>query len=363
MRICAWQNRTTEAVHAGGIFGGVHIHVVLAVRRVHAVTADPCSLWYPSLEADDYPAPMSIQANLPDDPHWPRAAGLLTGGAGGDSTAAGSVDVAMLGVPTWRTSISPTQAHTTPAAIRQALLRMSTWCWDHQVDLAALHWLDAHDVTDPDDDPQAVVDAVMALSPRARLVIALGGDNAVTGSVGLGLWQGDPSRGALITVDAHHDLRDGRSNGSPVRELIDAGLPGRRIVQIGIASFANSPDYAARAREYGITVITREQVQVRGIADVMAEALEIASAAPGGIYVDLDVDACDRAVAPACPAALPGGLTARELRHLAFLAGASPYVRCIDITEVDAAADAADQRTIRLAALVVLEAACGLAMR
>ena len=38
-------------------------------------------------------------------------------------------------------------------------------------------------------------------------------------------------------------------------------------------------------------------------------------------------------------------------------------VRAIDITEIDAALDAPDQRTIRLAALLVLEAAAGLASR
>jgi formiminoglutamase len=38
-------------------------------------------------------------------------------------------------------------------------------------------------------------------------------------------------------------------------------------------------------------------------------------------------------------------------------------VRAIDITEIDAALDTPDQRTIRLAALLVLEAAAGVASR
>jgi formiminoglutamase len=36
-------------------------------------------------------------------------------------------------------------------------------------------------------------------------------------------------------------------------------------------------------------------------------------------------------------------------------------VRAIDITEIDSASDAADGRTVRLAALLVLEIAAGLA--
>lgn len=51
------------------------------------------------------------------------------------------------------------------------------------------------------------------------------------------------------------------------------------------------------------------------------------------------------------------------MRRFARLAGASPLVRSIDIAEVDATADADDQRTVRLAALLVLEAAAGLAAR
>ena len=81
------------------------------------------------------------------------------------------------------------------------------------------------------------------------------------------------------------------------------------------------------------------------------------------IHVDLDVDVCDRAVVPGCPAAAPGGISADELRQAAFAAGRSPRVRSLDIAEIDAAADAPDGRTVRLGALLVLEAACGLALR
>jgi formiminoglutamase len=296
---------------------------------------------------------------LPVDPLWPRAGELL------NSTSSGPFDVAVLGVPAHRTSLSPTNAHETPAAVRAALMRYSTWSGDHDVDLADLSWHDAGDVEDPDGPAgeERVGAAVRALMPAARLLVAIGGDNSITYSVGMGIWQGVPSRGGLITVDAHHDLRDGESNGSPVRRLVEAGMPGSRIVQIGIAEFANSKAYADRARDLGITVITRHALRRRGVRDVMTEALETAGQAPGGIHVDLDVDVCDRSVAPGCPASVPGGIDADELRRLAFLAAESPLVRSVDITEVDAAADAPDMRTVRLAALLVLESAAGLLCR
>jgi arginase family enzyme len=66
---------------------------------------------------------------------------------------------------------------------------------------------------------------------------------------------------------------------------------------------------------------------------------------------------------PACPAAAPGGISADELRQFAYLAGWSSLVKSLDITEIDATKDAPDDRTIRLAALLILEAAAGLATR
>ena len=66
---------------------------------------------------------------------------------------------------------------------------------------------------------------------------------------------------------------------------------------------------------------------------------------------------------PACPASMPGGLSADQLREAAFLLASDKRVRAIDITEIDAAQDAPDQRTLRLAALLILEASAGFATR
>jgi arginase family enzyme len=168
----------------------------------------------------------------------------------------------------------------------------------------------------------------------------------------------------LITFDAHHDLRDGVNNGSPVRRLIEeAGLDGKRIVQIGIADYSNSAAYAKRAKDFGLHVIPRTALRSRSAADVVAEALEIAGAAGGPIHVDFDVDVCDRAAVPACPAAAPGGLSADEFRAYCFEIGKQSakgkQIKSVDFTEIDSAADSADGRTVRLAALGILELAAG----
>lgn len=294
---------------------------------------------------------------LHHDPKWTRANTLFR------SSGSGS-DVALLGVPACETSLSPTSAHLTPDAIRAALSRYSTYSSGHDVDLRDLDLLDLGDVDSPDgDDGEVRVSSAVAnMRSDHKLLIALGGDNSITYSVANGLWQ-DLSKCGLVTLDAHLDLRDGQSNGSPVWRLIQAGLQGANIVQIGISDFANSREYFARAKDAGIHVVMRDVLRTRPIADVMTEALEIAGGNGREIYVDLDVDVCDRAVAPACPASVPGGITADELRQTAYIAGSDARVRALDITEIDPLMDAPDGRTIRLAALLMLEASCGVARR
>ena len=116
------------------------------------------------------------------------------------------------------------------------------------------------------------------------------------------------------------------------------------------------------AKELGILVITRAQLRNQTPNDTWQQAIDHLGGVES-IHVDIDVDVCDRSVVPGCPAAAPGGISADEIRQFALLAGKTKTVTSIDITEIDATADSADQRTIRLAALLILEAATGLALR
>jgi formiminoglutamase len=270
-----------------------------------------------------------------------------------------------VGVPAFATSLSPTGAHATPRALRRQLRRLSTWCASRRLDIAGLAAADRGDVEDPDIEVEGewrVRTAAEAARQRSRLLFAIGGDNSITAPLLTGAFGADIDRAGLITLDAHHDIREGRSNGSPVRRAIDAGLDPERVVQVGIADWANSRSYADEAHARGITVMALSQVEQRGIDTCVTEALAVAGGAGGPIYVDLDLDVCDRAVAPGCPASLPGGLSARQLLQAAWLVGQDPTVGVIDVTEVDATRDP-DERTVRLAALCLLEAAAGLCLR
>ena len=312
---------------------------------------------------------------LTNDPHWPRASAWLK-----PADATSNYDLGLFGIPAHLTSISKTNAHLTPAAIRDALQRYSTFNWSTNKDVAQLSFADFGDVENPDaplnngeldfSGEERTAKLSNEVASRSKLAIGLGGDNSVTYAMAKGVFAENIATAGLITFDAHHDLRDGVSNGSPVRRLVDeAGLDGKRIVQIGIADFSNSAAYAKRAKDFGIHVIPRTALRSRSIQDVVAEALQVAGADGGPIHVDFDVDVCDRAAVPGCPAAAPGGISADEFRAFCFEIGraagnanasaSAPQIRSVDFTEIDASADSADGRTVRLAALGILELAAG----
>ena len=273
-------------------------------------------------------------------------------------------NIALIGVPVHKSSITPNSCHLAPKAIRTALSRYSTFAGSKEIDLRELQITDLGDITGADSaaGKKVIAKKVSGLLDKYELLIALGGDNSITYTVANGLFP-DLSKVGLITLDAHHDLRDGNSNGSPVWRLIQAGLAGKNIVQIGISDFANSKEYSDRAKEYGIKVITRDQMRNKSMQDVMKIAFNSLNRSIEDIYVDIDVDVADRSVAPACPASVPGGISADELRQAAFLLGKNYKVKAIDITEIDPKRDTKDERTVRLAALLVLEIAAGFKAR
>lgn len=287
---------------------------------------------------------------------WAPATGLFVKTPGADRRTIG-----VLGVPTFATALTPRERCDSPTLVRAALARYSTWSWSTHTDLATgVQLVDLGDVSKPD-GKGAVARIAKRLGRLAQpdLIVCLGGDNAVTAKVLPALAGDRLGEWGLVTLDAHHDLRDGHSNGSVVRELLAAGLPGRRVVQIGLADFANAPNHAARALEAGITVVPRGELRLRPIEEVVTTALQIAGDGGAPVYVDVDLDVADRAVVPGCPAAVPGGLSADELRRAVRVFGAHAQVRAIDLTEFDSTRESPDQRTARLAALLVLEAAAG----
>lgn len=295
------------------------------------------------------------------DPNWPSAASLLH-----PRPVADRRNVGLIGVSTYATSLTERSATSTPAAIRAALAHYSTWSFSEALDIAeSVALVDFGDVDAPDSPFGAVrvAGAMSGWDPSIGLRLVLGGDNAATWYALRAISGGDYSNFGLVTLDAHLDMRNGDSNGSPVRQLLDAGLDGHHVVQVGLADFSNSAAYARRAHEAGVTVISRDVLRHEPVEEAARRAVAIAGAGGRRVYVDIDMDAADRSVVPGCPAAAPGGLNADEMRRFVRAIAVQHGVSVIDITEIDVERDTADHRTVRLAALLILEALAGVQRR
>lgn len=295
------------------------------------------------------------------DPNWPPASSLIS-----PRSVPGRSNVGLVGVATHATSLSARSSLSTPQALRRALGRFSTWSFSDHVDLGEhLALVDYGDVDNPDGKggPRRVREVVASFDPNLEMVVVLGGDNAATWHALRAMSAQNYDDWGLVTLDAHLDMREGVSNGSPVRQLLDDGLDARHVVQVGIGDFSNSPHYARRALELGVSVIALEELRSTGVEETARRAIEVASEGGRRVYVDIDLDVADRSVVPGCPAAVPGGLSASELRRFVRGVTSERSVVAIDLTEIDVARDSADERTVRLAALLVLEALAGVRRR
>ncbi|MBV9543049.1 MAG: arginase family protein [Chloroflexi bacterium] len=280
-------------------------------------------------------------------------------------------DVTLVGAPISRASISPSQAWSTPPALRDALARFPTWDAEHGQDLSTLRIHDAGDVEGDREDADAraaherIEKAVRSLA-RSTIVVVIGGDNSLTRPAMRGAMAARPGAWGLLTLDAHHDCRppdQGPRNGTPVRDLIEAGLPGECVAQLGIHPLGNAREHAEWARDHGVRVHPIDELRRSGMRSVLTMALdELLRQGVEHVYVDIDVDVVDRAFAPACPASLPGGLLPAQLLDAAHALGSHPHVAAMDITEVDASADVTSI-TVRLAAAALLSFCSGVAGR
>ena len=254
--------------------------------------------------------------------------------------------VGLVGAPLAAGSVTPGRCDLAPGKLRDVLRRIGRYDVETARELktriadygdVALNGLTIEQATAP------IRDAVATSVGAHALTLVAGGNNAVTRpavhALGLPL-----SEVGLITLDAHFDMRetaDGLSNGNPVRALIEDGLPGANIAQIGLAPFANSKGMHDDAIGAGNLAVTIGEVGASGIRAAVSQALAHLSAA-SAIVVDCDIDVIDRGQLPGAPGARPGGMAAHDFFAATRLLAADPRVRIIDLTEWDPPLDPTD---------------------
>jgi len=269
---------------------------------------------------------------------WPNLSELLAQDA--------DAPVGMVGAPLAAGSVTQGHCDQAPARLRAALKRMGRYDVETGREIGA-RIRDYGDVTvaalSIEEATAPIRDAVAASVVAHPLTLLIGGNNAVTRpgvhAIGLPL-----TKVGLITLDAHFDMRDldqGLGNGNPVRALIEDGLSGRNIAQIGLAPFANSRAMHEDALAAGNLVITIGEVRQRGIDAAVGRALaQLAHC--DALLVDCDIDVIDRSQFPGAPGGRAGGMDAKDFFAAARRLAAEPRVKVIDLTEWDPPLDATD---------------------
>lgn len=217
---------------------------------------------------------------------WRSMADLLTGDGAGE--------IALLGAPMEAGSVTPGRCDLAPDLIRRTLRRISTYDVEkgREIELAIA---DCGDLpvqgVMPADGFEAIRDGAAASVATHKLTLLLGGNNAITRpaahALGLPL-----DRVGLITLDAHFDMRstaDGLLNGNPVRALLENGLPGANICQIGLAPYANTGEMHRDAVAAGIGVFTIAECREHGIGSIIDDALHRLRHC-ALLMVDFDID-------------------------------------------------------------------------
>ena len=269
---------------------------------------------------------------------WPNLSELV-------SSAQAGAPVGLVGAPLAAGSVTPGRCDLAPQLLRQTLRRIGrydvetgrelrTQVFDHgDVPLEGLSIEDATPL---------IRDKVAASLDAHALTLLVGGNNAVTRPGVLAL--GDLTKVGLVTLDAHFDMRDldeGLGNGNPVRALIQDGLPGANIAQVGLASVANSRQMHDDALAAGNLVVTIAEVRRDGIGHAIERAFDHVSHCEV-IAVDCDIDVIDRSQFPAAPGARPGGMEVTDFFAAARLLASHPRVRVVDLTEWDPPLDPTD---------------------
>jgi len=290
---------------------------------------------------------------------WPNLTDLII-------AADASGPVGMLGAPLAAGSVTPGGCDQAPALLRKTLRRIGRYDVETGRELAT-RVADRGDVdiaglTIEEATPQ-IREAVAQSAEAHALTLLVGGNNAVTRPALLGLG-GSLEEIGLITLDAHFDMRDtsgGLSNGNPVRALIEDGLPGANIAQVGLASFANSRAMHEDAIEAGNLVITIGDVRSGGIDHAVARALDHVAHCDA-LVIDCDIDVIDRSQFPGAPGARPGGMAVGDFFQAIRKLASDPRVRVVDLTEWDPPLDPSDLTSLT-AARWVAECLAGYELR
>ena len=275
-------------------------------------------------------------------------------------------DVVLTGIPLSRSSISASAASEYPDFFRKAWHLFTTYSIDENVDFRAMNVADVGDVKmhgtnilQCHENIEQAMCEVLTACPNS-FYVQIGGDHSITAPIIRAFKNGTKKRIGIVQFDTHLDLRstdsDGPTNGTPIRQLLDAGVVrGEDVYNIGLHGFYNAPSLIHAADDYGVNRITLKAFRRQGaevlIHEVMAELAEKVDI----VYVTVDMDVLDIVYAPGVPASTPGGMRTDELFDLLFEIGKYELVRGMDFVCLDPHRDTREQQTVKAGVYAFLQ--------
>lgn len=208
-----------------------------------------------------------------------------------------------------------------------------------------------------------------------QLPLVLGGDH----SIAIGSLAGASShfreKGetlGLIWFDAHADMNtpesspSGNIHGMPLAVVLGYGA--RQLTEVAGFAPKLDPKLCAHVgardidpgereliRKLGIRFFTMREIDERGMAACIDEAIAIASKATAGYAVTFDVDALDPGDAPGSGTLVRGGLTYREAHLSMEKIAEAGGMRSLEVVEINTALDV-NNKTAELGVELILSA-------
>jgi arginase len=160
----------------------------------------------------------------------------------------------------------------------------------------------------------------------------------------------------LLWVDAHADMNtpettiSGNVHGMPLAsilgqgpaELVDIGgfspkIDPKRCAVIGLRNLDEREKDAVR--QSGVHAYTMKDIDRRGVAKVMEEALDTICDGDAAIHVSFDMDGIDPGISPGVGTPVRGGLSYREAHLLMEMAADTERLVALDVVEVNPVLD------------------------
>ncbi len=190
---------------------------------------------------------------------------------------------------------------------------------------------------------------------RGHLPLVVGGDHSIaigTVSGASRFFREKKLRMGLIWVDAHGDMNNpttspsGNIHGMPLAVSLGDGLPelvklcgffpkveAARTALVGIRNL--DEEERGNIARFGINIYTMKDIDRRGMANVMDEAIGVASKGSDGVHVSFDMDVVDPQTAPGVGTAVPGGLSYREAHLVMELIHDSGIMTSLEVVETN----------------------------